>query len=48
MASISWIAGLPEPERVDVLERMRTIVATGETPEQFALHFDVGLTTLLE
>jgi ubiquinone/menaquinone biosynthesis C-methylase UbiE len=48
MASMSWIAGLPEPERVDVLARMRTIVTAGETPAQFALHFEVGLTTVLE
>jgi ubiquinone/menaquinone biosynthesis C-methylase UbiE len=43
MASISWIAGLPGPERADVLARMRAIVQGGETPEQFALHVDVGL-----
>jgi SAM-dependent methyltransferase len=48
MGSISWIAGLPEAERLDVLARMRTIVAAGETPERFALHFDVGLTKRLE
>ncbi len=32
MASMSWIAGLPEPGRVDLLARMQTIVAAGETP----------------
>jgi SAM-dependent methyltransferase len=48
MASMSWIAGLPGPERAELLARMRTIVATGETPEQFALHFEVGMTTLLD
>ena len=47
VASISWIAGLPEQERVDLLARMRAIIAAGETPEHFALHFDVGLTRLL-
>jgi SAM-dependent methyltransferase len=47
MASMSWIAGLPEPERIDVLARMRAIVAAGETPAQFAQHFEVGLTTLV-
>jgi SAM-dependent methyltransferase len=47
MASISWIAGLPESQRADVLARMRAIVAAGETPKQFAMHFEVGLTTLL-
>jgi SAM-dependent methyltransferase len=48
MASISWIAGLPETERLDVLSRMRTIVAAGETPERFAMHFDLGLAKRLE
>jgi SAM-dependent methyltransferase len=43
MASISWIAGMPEAQRTDVLARMRAIVLEGETPEHFALHFDVGL-----
>jgi hypothetical protein len=47
MASMSWIAGLPEPQRADVLARVRAIVAAGETPEQFALHVEVGLTRLL-
>ena len=32
MASMSWIAALAEPERTDVLARMRAIVAAGETP----------------
>jgi hypothetical protein len=44
IASVSWIAGLPEPERTDVLARMRTVVEDGETPQQFPLHVDVGLT----
>jgi SAM-dependent methyltransferase len=47
MASISWIAGMPEWERLEMLERMRTIVAAGDTPERFGQHFDVGLTTRL-
>lgn len=48
MTSMSWIAGLPEPERADVLARMRTVVEAGETPAQFPLHVEVGLTALLE
>lgn len=45
MASMSWIAGMPERERAEALGRMRAIVAAGETPKQFALHVHVGLTT---
>jgi ubiquinone/menaquinone biosynthesis C-methylase UbiE len=47
MASISWIAGLPEPERSELLVRMRAIVESGETPEQFGLHADIGLSKRL-
>ena len=43
MASMSWIAGLPEQQRAEVLARMRAIVQGGQTPEQFALHTDIGL-----
>jgi SAM-dependent methyltransferase len=43
MASMSWIAALAEPERVDVLTRMRAIVTGGETPPQFPLHVELGL-----
>ncbi len=43
MASISWVAGLPEPQRADLLARMRTIVESGITTEQFALHVEIGL-----
>ena len=31
MASMSWIAALAEPERDDVVARMRAIVAGGDT-----------------
>jgi SAM-dependent methyltransferase len=44
MASMSWIAALAEPERVDVLARMRAVVTAGDTPEQFPLHVEVGMT----
>ena len=47
VASISWIAGLPEAKRADTFSRMRAIVQGGETPEHFALHVDVGLTERL-
>jgi SAM-dependent methyltransferase len=43
MSSISWIAGLREDQRTELLARMRAIVQGGETPERFALHFDIGL-----
>lgn len=47
MASITWIAGLPEPQRAEVLAGMRAIIQAGETSEHFALHVEVGVTTLV-
>jgi ubiquinone/menaquinone biosynthesis C-methylase UbiE len=47
MASISWIAGLRQPQRSDLLARMRAAVQDGETPDQFALHVDIGLSKRL-
>ena len=43
MASISWIAGLPEPERADLLARMREVVEHGSTPDELPLHIEIGL-----
>lgn len=43
MSSISWIAGMPEEERADLLGHMRDLISAGETPERFGLHFEVGL-----
>jgi hypothetical protein len=48
MASMSWIAGLAEAQRADVLEQMRAIVLAGETPARFPLHVEVGLTRRLD
>ncbi len=44
MASMSWIAGLPEGQRADALARMRAVVIGGETPARFPLHVEVGMT----
>jgi len=46
LASMSWIAGMPEGERTDTVARMRDLVRSGETPEQLPLHVVIGLTTL--
>jgi SAM-dependent methyltransferase len=45
MGSMSWIAGMPADERAATLERMRTLIANGETPATLPLHVDIGLTT---
>jgi ubiquinone/menaquinone biosynthesis C-methylase UbiE len=46
MASMSWIAGMPQHEREQTLERMRAIVLSGETPEELPVRFVIGLTGL--
>ena len=40
---MSWIAGLADSDRADLLGRMRALVEGGETPDEFALHVEVGL-----
>jgi hypothetical protein len=46
MASMSWIAAMPDPERTPLLERMRALIAGGETPAQLPVHVVIGLATL--
>ena len=46
MASMSWIAALPDPERIQILAEMRAIVEAGTTPERLGLHFEIGLAKL--
>ncbi len=43
LASMSWIAGMPEAERVATIERMRTLVAGGVTPGEMPMHFLIGV-----
>ncbi len=43
MASMSWIAALPDDERARRREQMRRIVESGTTPERLTLHIELGL-----
>jgi SAM-dependent methyltransferase len=45
MASMSWIAAMPESERALLLERMRALIAAGETPAELPIHVVMGLAT---
>jgi len=45
MASMSWIAAMPSAERETTLEQMRTLVLSGDTPEELPIQVVVGLTT---
>jgi SAM-dependent methyltransferase len=46
VASISWVAALPETQRADTLSRIDAIVSAGETPAELPLHVLIGLTAL--
>jgi SAM-dependent methyltransferase len=46
LASMSWIAALPDDERVATLERMRALVESGETPDELPIHVVIGLAEL--
>ena len=44
LASLSWIASLPEDRREALLERVAAIAAAGETPAELPVHVVIGLT----
>jgi SAM-dependent methyltransferase len=46
VASMSWVAAMPEEERVEWLDEAARIVEAGETAEQMAVQVIVGLTEL--
>jgi hypothetical protein len=43
VASISWIAAMPDGQRAEMLARIDAIVAAGETPSEMPVHVVVGL-----
>jgi hypothetical protein len=46
LASMSWLAALPEDERADLLERFRAVIQAGDTPGEMPVHVAIGLTAL--
>jgi SAM-dependent methyltransferase len=46
IASISWIAALPEDQREETVARIGEIIGAGETPDELAVHVTAGLTSL--
>ena len=46
LASMSWLAALPEDERADLLERFRAVIQAGDTPAEMPVHVAIGLTAL--
>lgn len=43
IASLSWVAALPERQRTATLAQVGTIVDAGETPEELQIHIVIGL-----
>jgi ubiquinone/menaquinone biosynthesis C-methylase UbiE len=46
LGSMSWIAAMAEDERKAWLERVRTIIAEGQTPSDMPTHVVIGLTSV--
>lgn len=46
IASMSWMAALPEDQREATVARIGAIIGPGETPEELPVHVIVGLTSL--
>lgn len=46
VASISWVAGMPEPERSETLAQIGALVNAGDTPDELPVHVVVGLAAL--
>jgi SAM-dependent methyltransferase len=47
LASMSWIAAMPEDERAAMIEQMRELVSSGETPAQLPIHVVIGLASVV-
>jgi SAM-dependent methyltransferase len=46
VASMSWVAALPEDDRRDWLDKAARLVGGGEMPSELPIHVGIGLTTV--
>ncbi len=46
VASMSWVAALPDDRRAETLARVHEIVMSGDTPPELGLHVVIGLACL--
>ena len=46
VTSMSWVAGMDEDERAELLERVEDAVAAGETPDEMPVHVSIGLASI--
>jgi SAM-dependent methyltransferase len=45
LASMSWIAALPDDTRADALDRIAALIRAGEMPAELPVHIVIGLTS---
>jgi SAM-dependent methyltransferase len=43
MASMSWIAGLDDDQRRAFVDRVRAMIAAGDTPAEMPMHYELGI-----
>ncbi len=46
IASMSWMAALPDDQRTGTIARIGELIAAGDTPAELPVHVIVGLTSL--
>ncbi len=46
VASISWVAAMPDDQRAEILTQVAALVSAGETPAELSVHVFIGLTGL--
>jgi SAM-dependent methyltransferase len=45
VSSMSWVAAMPEGQRIETLERIRVLIQTGDTPPGLPVQVIIGLTS---
>jgi SAM-dependent methyltransferase len=46
IASMSWIAALPDDQRTETITRISELITAGEMPDELPIHLTIGLTSL--
>ncbi len=46
IASMSWIAALPDDQRTETIARIGELIVAGEMPDELPIHVTIGLTSL--
>jgi SAM-dependent methyltransferase len=46
VASMSWVAGMPDGERAEMLAKVSAVIDAGDTPDELPVHVVVGMTAL--